>query len=135
MRIVLATGVFDLLHPGHIDLLMAAKQFGDKLIVGINSDESARKIKGEFRPYISAHLRSFQLSSLSCVDEVRIFHNTTPCDLIGNIKPHVYVKGSDYLGINLKEIHLIRELGIHMVFVPRRFEISTTDLIHKIRKS
>jgi D-sedoheptulose 7-phosphate isomerase len=94
--IVFTNGCFDILHPGHVDLLERAKALGTKLIVGINSDTSARKIKGPGRPFMTQIERAAVLSGLSSVDEVRIFEELTPERLIREIKPDILVKGGDW---------------------------------------
>lgn len=94
--IVFTNGCFDIIHPGHIDLLDRAKKLGSKLIVGINSDESARKIKGDGRPFLNQIERKNALMALSMVDEVRIFDELTPENLIKELKPDVLVKGGDW---------------------------------------
>jgi D-sedoheptulose 7-phosphate isomerase len=100
-KVVFTNGCFDLIHPGHIDLLERAKKMGTKLIVGINSDKSVRKIKGAGRPFQSQEERKMILENLKPVDEVIIFDELTPENLIKNIKPDVLIKGGDW---NINEI-------------------------------
>ncbi|MGB7070321.1 MAG: adenylyltransferase/cytidyltransferase family protein, partial [Pyrinomonadaceae bacterium] len=95
-KIVFTNGCFDIIHPGHIALLEEAKRLGTKLIVGINSDASVRAIKGPERPIMSASERASILRALTSVDEVRIFDETTPENLIREIMPDVLVKGGDW---------------------------------------
>jgi D-sedoheptulose 7-phosphate isomerase len=95
-RIVFTNGCFDIIHPGHVDLLRRARALGDKLFVGINSDESVRKLKGPNRPYFTQEDRKAILLGLDSVDEVMIFEALTPEELIHNIKPDVLVKGGDW---------------------------------------
>ena len=95
-KIVFTNGCFDVLHPGHIDLLRRAKALGTRLIVGINSDASVKKIKGNGRPYMSQADRAVVLEALESVDEVVIFDEQTPEELIKKIKPNVLVKGGDW---------------------------------------
>src|SRR6476620_9404861 len=95
-KIVFTNGCFDILHPGHVDLLERARALGDKLIFGINSDASVKAIKGESRPYINQEDRKKILLGLSAVDEVIIFDDLTPEKLIHNVKPDVLVKGGDW---------------------------------------
>ena len=90
-KIVFTNGCFDIIHPGHIDLLERAKMLGTKLIVGINSDESVRAIKGVERPFLSENERKAILEGLKSVDEVRVFDENTPENLIEEIKPDVLV--------------------------------------------
>jgi rfaE bifunctional protein nucleotidyltransferase chain/domain len=91
-KIVFTNGCFDIIHPGHIDLLQRAKSLGTRLIVGINSDNSVRKIKGAQRPYLDQESRKAVLLGLKSVDEVFIFDELTPEDLVKKIKPNVLVK-------------------------------------------
>src|SRR3954469_10432913 len=95
-KVVFTNGCFDILHPGHIDLLTRARALGTKLIVGINSDGSVRKIKGFPRPFMQQDERAAILLGLKAVDEVRIFDDPTPEQLIEQIKPDVLVKGGDW---------------------------------------
>lgn len=100
-KVVFTNGCFDILHPGHIDLLNRAKALGDKLIVGINSDASVKAIKGHDRPYFSQEDRAAILLGLESVDEVLIFDDLTPASLIKDVNPNVLVKGGDW---NISEI-------------------------------
>src|SRR5690349_14944808 len=94
--VVFTNGCFDILHPGHVDLLQRARSLGDKLIVGLNSDASIRAIKGPDRPFQNQEDRKAILLGLSSVDEVIIFEELTPEKLIYNLKPDVLVKGGDW---------------------------------------
>jgi D-beta-D-heptose 7-phosphate kinase/D-beta-D-heptose 1-phosphate adenosyltransferase len=96
MKIVFTNGCFDILHVGHVKLLQYSKSLGDKLIVGLNSDLSIKKIKGEKRPINNEYDRKILLESLKYVDEVIIFEEDTPIELIKQIKPDIIVKGGDY---------------------------------------
>jgi rfaE bifunctional protein nucleotidyltransferase chain/domain len=95
-KVVFTNGVFDVIHSGHIDYLIKAKKLGDILIVGLNSDSSVKKIKGEKRPIINQAERAFVLSNLKPVDYVVLFEEETPLNLIKAIVPDVLVKGSDW---------------------------------------
>ena len=95
-KIVFTNGCFDLLHPGHVDLLSRAKALGERLVVGINSDESVRSIKGPGRPVQNAEARKTVLLALRSVDEVVIFNELTPERIIKEIRPDVLVKGGDW---------------------------------------
>ncbi|MGA1933764.1 D-glycero-beta-D-manno-heptose-7-phosphate kinase [Arcobacter sp. YIC-464] len=97
-KIVFTNGCFDILHKGHVSYLNTAKSFGDVLILGLNSDDSVRRLKGESRPINSQDDRAYILSALECVDYVVIFDEDTPYELISKIKPNVLVKGGDYKG-------------------------------------
>ena len=96
MKTVFTNGCFDILHRGHLELLWFCRSLGDLVVVGINSDKSVRELKGETRPINKEQDRKFFLESLSCVDEVIIFGEETPLELIKNIKPDIIVKGGDY---------------------------------------
>src|SRR5262245_16864959 len=95
-RVVFTNGVFDLLHPGHIDVLVGARRQGDALIVGLNSDASVRRLKGPERPVRSEAERSYVLAALAAVDAVVVFEQDTPLELIVHVHPDVLVKGGDY---------------------------------------
>ena len=111
-RIVFTNGVFDILHKGHFELLAEAKTLGTKLIVGINSDASVKRLKGETRPINNVIKRKAQLEILPWVDQVVVFDEDTPYELIKELKPHVIVKGGDYtveqvVGHDLADVHLV----------------------------
>lgn len=111
-RVVFTNGVFDILHKGHFELLQEARSLGDKLIVGINSDASVKRLKGETRPINNVMKRISQLEILPWVDKVVVFDDDTPYDLIKELKPHVIVKGGDYtveqvVGHDLAPVHLV----------------------------
>jgi len=95
-KVVFTNGVFDIIHSGHIDYLVKAKALGDILIVGLNSDSSVRKIKGEKRPIVSQTDRAFVLSNLKPVDYVVLFEEDTPLEIIKALVPDVLVKGADW---------------------------------------
>jgi rfaE bifunctional protein nucleotidyltransferase chain/domain len=95
-RTVFTNGCFDLLHPGHVDLLERARALGDRLVVGLNSDASVRRLKGEHKPYVNEADRRRMLLALRAVDEVVIFDEDTPLALIQQVQPDVLVKGGDW---------------------------------------
>ena len=130
-KIVFSNGCFDLLHSGHISYLEAAKKFGDILILGLNSDNSVTKLKGEKRPINSQAERAQMLSALKVVDYVVIFNEDTPYELIKIIKPHILVKGGDYEGQEIIGQDIAEELKI-VKFIEGR---SSTQTIEKIIKS
>jgi D-beta-D-heptose 7-phosphate kinase/D-beta-D-heptose 1-phosphate adenosyltransferase len=112
-RVIFTNGVFDILHKGHFELLNEARNLGDRLIVAINSDTSVKRLKGETRPVNNQTKRIAQLEMLPWVDEVVVFEEDTPYELIKQIKPHVIVKGGDYtvetvVGHDLAEVHLVQ---------------------------
>src|SRR5207302_2347741 len=110
-KIVFTNGCFDLLHPGHIDLLTKARELGSRLVVGINSDGSVRSIKGPDRPLQTQEARKAVLSSLKAVDEVLIFDELTPERLIGEIRPDVLVKGGDWNDNEIIGADFVRSYG------------------------
>ena len=129
-KIVFTNGCFDILHKGHAYYLNEAKKAGDILIVGLNSDGSVKRLKGESRPINSQDDRAYLLSALSSVDFVVIFDEDTPYDLIESIKPNILVKGADYRGKEVVGANLVDELML-IDFVEGR---STTNIVKKIAK-
>jgi rfaE bifunctional protein nucleotidyltransferase chain/domain len=132
-RLVFTNGCFDLLHPGHIHSLEAARALGDFLIVGINSDESVRTLKGEGRPLIPAEERAEILASLECVDGVLIFDELTPQRVIAGLLPDILVKGSDWPGNQIVGREEVEATGGKVVRVDVMPGYSTTEIIRKIR--
>ncbi len=126
--IVFTNGCFDILHAGHVDYLEKAKSFGDILIVGINSDSSIKRIKGEKRPINKQEHRVKVLSALNCVDYVVVFDEDTPIELIKIVQPDVLVKGADW---KLEDI-VGREYAKRVERVEFSYDISTTKIIGKI---
>lgn len=132
-KIVFTNGCFDILHYGHISYLQKAASFGDKLIVGLNSDNSVRRLKGESRPINNQNDRAAILAALECVDYVVIFDEDTPINLIEEIKPDILVKGADYKPEEVVGKDLVESYGgqLHLVsFVDGH---STTNIINKMR--
>jgi D-sedoheptulose 7-phosphate isomerase len=130
--IVFTNGCFDLIHPGHIDLLKKAKALGTKLIVGINSDRSVRSIKGEGRPILSEKDRAEILMSLEMVDEVRIFDELTPEKLIKEICPDVLVKGGDWAVEEIVGADFVLERGGKVYSIPLKEDYSSSLIIQRI---
>lgn len=128
--VVFTNGCFDILHRGHITYLQQAASLGDHLIVGLNSDDSVRKLKGPERPVNSEEDRSFMLASLRSVDDVVIFHEDTPEKLLACLKPDILVKGGDY---KVEEV-AGRQYAGEVEILPFVEGYSTTALIHKIRR-
>ena len=95
-KTVFTNGCFDIIHRGHLELLKYCRDIGSYVIVGLNSDDSVKRLKGSERPYFNEQDRKFLLESLSCVDEVHIFDEDTPYSIISKLKPDVIVKGGDY---------------------------------------
>ena len=122
-------GCFDLLHPGHVSVLEAARRLGDCLIVCLNSDRSVHRLKGPGRPLQSEQDRATVLRALRCVDEVVVFDEDTPVETLRTLRPDVWVKGGDYAGIELPEAAVLAEWGGVAVTVPYQAGRSTTGLV------
>jgi rfaE bifunctional protein nucleotidyltransferase chain/domain len=134
-KVVFTNGCFDLLHRGHAEYLKKAKSLGDILVVGVNSDPSVRKIKGKGRPIISHQDRSFLLSSLTSVDYVIIFHESTPEKLITALQPDILVKGGDYKKTEIVGRHTVLQSGGKVMTIPLVKGYSTKKLLQKIRST
>ena len=132
-RLVFTNGVFDLLHPGHIDVLLGARKCGDALIVGINSDDSVRRLKGSERPVQNAAERAYVLAALAVVDCVTVFEQDTPLELIRLIEPDIIVKGGDYDPSTVVGAAETRARGGDVVIIPLTPGHSTTATIAKLR--
>ena len=131
--LVFTNGVFDLLHPGHVRYLEAARRLGDALIVGINSDRSVRAIKGPTRPLNPEHERAEVLLSLSSVDAVVVFDEDTPHSLITTIQPDILVKGSDWGANDIVGRDVVEARGGRVVRIDLAEGYSTTELIRRVR--
>jgi D-beta-D-heptose 7-phosphate kinase/D-beta-D-heptose 1-phosphate adenosyltransferase len=129
--VVFTNGCFDILHIGHIRLLEEARRKGDRLIVGLNSDESVRRLKGPLRPIIAEGERARVLAALSAVDAVVVFDESTPLQLIEAIHPDVLVKGGDYTEDTVVGAREVRAWGGRVELIPLAGDISTTRLIAK----
>ena len=134
-RIVFTNGCFDLLHPGHIALLKAAAEMGEVLIVAINSDESVRKLKGQSRPIHSAEERAEILLAVRWVNNVTVFEEDTPYDLINKIKPDVLVKGGDWPINEIVGYDIVKASGGSVKSLSFHAGNSTTAIIEKINKN
>jgi len=134
-KIVWTNGCFDLLHLGHIDYLSKAKDEGDVLIVGVNTDESVKKIKKEGRPITDEKSRSTIVSALHFVDAVVLFDEETPYKMIKIIQPDVLVKGSDYNADDIVGYDIVKAKGGEVVTIDFLPGYSTTNIEEKIRKS
>ncbi|EMY15381.1 bifunctional protein RfaE, domain II [Leptospira weilii str. Ecochallenge] len=133
-RIVFTNGCFDLIHRGHITYLSQARELGDFLWIGLNSDSSVKRLKGEQRPVVPEDDRAILLSNLRFVDAVTIFSQDTPLELIRLIKPAIHVKGGDYKAEDLPETSIVREFGGKVEILPFVPGKSTSLLIEKILK-
>ena len=132
-RVVFTNGCFDLLHPGHIQSLEQARSLGDALVVGINSDESVRKLKGAGRPVLPELERAEILAALECVDAVVIFPELTPREIITALLPDVLVKGGDWPGNQIVGREEVEAAGGQVVSVPVVSGYSTTAILEKMR--
>jgi D-beta-D-heptose 7-phosphate kinase/D-beta-D-heptose 1-phosphate adenosyltransferase len=131
--IVFTNGVFDLLHPGHVRYLAQARQLGDALIVGLNSDRSVRKNKGPGRPITPEHERAELLTSLACVDAVVVFDQDTPLEIISLLQPDVLVKGADWAADAIVGRTVVETRGGRVVRIAVEEGHSTSALIQKAR--
>lgn len=134
-RIVFTNGCFDILHPGHISLLRQSAAMGDRLVIGLNSDASVRRLKGENRPIQNERSRALLLSSLEFVDAVILFDEDTPEELIHAIKPDFLVKGSDYKVEDIAGAAFVQSYGGTVRLVDLLDGFSTTDIARKIQKT
>lgn len=134
-RVVFTNGVFDLLHPGHVDLLLAARREGESLIVGINTDESVQRLKGPTRPVRTTQDRALVLAALEVVDAVVAFGEDTPLRLIELLQPDVLVKGGDYVETTVVGAAETRARGGSVVIVPLTDGHSTTSTLARVRVS
>lgn len=133
-RIVFTNGCFDLLHPGHLSGLEQARQLGDMLIVGLNSDASVRQLKGEARPVLPERERAEILAALECVDAVVIFDELTPRETIAKLLPDILVKGGDWPGDQIVGREEVEAAGGRVVSVPLVPGYSTSEILRKIRE-
>ena len=132
--VVLANGCFDLLHVGHLRYLAGAKALGDLLVVGVNSDAQARRLKGEGRPFMPEMERAEILAALKVVDLVTVFDEPTVEILIRSIRPDIHAKGTDYTEDTVPEREVIRQVGGRVAIVGDRKDHSSTELIEAVRR-
>ncbi len=132
-KVVFTNGVFDLLHPGHVDVLAAARAAGDALIVGVNSDGSVRRLKGPGRPVRTAVERALVLGALESVDAVAVFEQDTPLELIVALRPDIIVKGGDYAPDTVVGRREVESWGGSVKIIPLTPGQSTTSIIEKLR--
>jgi glycerol-3-phosphate cytidylyltransferase len=130
--VVFTNGCFDILHVGHARYLEQAKELGDVLVVGVNSDRSVREIKGESRPLVPESERAELLSHLACVDFVSVFDESRPDALIEVVKPSIHVKGGDYRQEDLPEAEVVRRHGGRIAILPLVEGRSTTNIIRRV---
>ncbi len=134
-RVVFTNGCFDLIHPGHVRYLRAARRLGDVLVVGVNSDRSARRLgKGKGRPFVPERDRAEVLAALEMVDYVTIFEEDTPYELIRQLQPDVLVKGGDWSPDRIVGADVVRAGGGAVKSLPYAKGYSTTALIRRMRE-
>ncbi|MCM8830147.1 MAG: D-glycero-beta-D-manno-heptose 1-phosphate adenylyltransferase [Candidatus Omnitrophica bacterium] len=134
-KIIFTNGCFDILHKGHIRLLKKAKSLGEVLIVGLNTDSSVRRLKGEDRPFFKQDERAEILSSLEMVDYIVLFPQDTPYKLIETIKPDILVKGGDYRKDGVVGRDIVESYGGKVYIFPVVKGVSTTKIVEKIKKA
>ncbi len=133
--LVFTNGVFDIIHAGHIKSLESARELGDMLVVGLNSDESVRRLgKGPERPINTLEDRAAVIAALRCVDAVVSFGEDTPVALLEKLRPDVHVKGGDYDPESLPETPTVRAYGGKVVVIPLLEGRSTTNIVKKMRE-
>lgn len=133
-KIVFTNGCFDLIHKGHISLLNKARKAGDVLIVGVNDDESVKKVKGNDRPVNTLEDRITVLAGLQSIDYLIAFAEETPLQLIKAVHPDVFVKGADYTEGSIPEMPLLKKMGCEVKIIPHDYDISTTNIIQRINE-
>jgi rfaE bifunctional protein nucleotidyltransferase chain/domain len=131
-RVVFTNGVFDLLHPGHVDVLTRARALGDCLVVGLNSDDSVRRLKGPARPIRGERDRALVLGALEAVDAIVVFPEDTPLELVRALHPDVIVKGGDYAPGDVVGAADVEAWGGEVVIIPLTPGHSTTATVHRI---
>lgn len=132
-RVVFTNGVFDLLHPGHVDVLRGARAQGDHLVVGLNADASVRRLKGPERPVRGEAERAYVLAAFEVVDAVVVFEEDTPLELVRRLEPDVIVKGGDYTPDTVVGADVVAARGGRVVIIPLTPGQSTTSIIAKLR--
>ena len=131
-RLVFTNGVFDLLHPGHVDLLVRARMRGDHLMVGLNTDDSVKRLKGPTRPVRVERERAYVVAGLEMVDAVVSFAEDTPLELVLAVRPDVIVKGGDYTEDTVVGAKEVKEWGGQVAIIPLTPGQSTTSIIEKL---
>lgn len=131
-KIVFSNGCFDILHRGHIEYLVQAAALGTKLVIGLNTDSSVKKLKGENRPINNQQARALLLASLLFTDKIIFFNEDTPLELIRYIQPDVLVKGSDYKVEDIVGYNIVKEKGGEIITINLTQGYSTTTLLNKL---
>lgn len=130
--LVFTNGCFDLIHRGHVEVLARAREHGDRLVVGLNGDESVRRLKGAPRPLTPEADRAACLAALEAVDGVVVFHEDTPAELMRELEPDIWVKGGDYRREDLSELETLEAVGGRLVIIPLVEGRSTTALLRRL---
>lgn len=133
-KIVFTNGCFDILHRGHIEYLAQAANYGDVLIIGLNTDHSVQRIKGEARPVQDQYARALVLASLRFVDAVVFFNEDTPYELIQHVQPDILIKGSDYKAEDIVGYDIVKKKGGEIKTIDFIPGYSTTSIIEKLKK-
>ncbi len=133
-KVVFTNGCFDIIHRGHNTYLLEAAEFGNKLIVAVNSDASVRKLKGENRPIVDEYSRAFNLASHTYIDAVILFDEDTPLNLINEFQPDVLIKGGDYTIDTIVGAQEVLNYGGKVEIIPFLEGYSTTNIIEKMNK-
>jgi 3-deoxy-manno-octulosonate cytidylyltransferase (CMP-KDO synthetase) len=134
-KVVFTNGCFDLLHAGHVRYLEGARSLGDCLIVGLNSDDSTRALKGPGRPFVTEGDRAEILAALECVDYITIFDETTASAIIREVCPDVYAKGGDIVADQVPEAEAVKECGAEIVILAKTEGMSTSEIARRIRSA
>lgn len=133
-RIVFTNGCFDLMHPGHVEYLEAARAQGERLVIGLNSDRSVRALKGATRPILPEAARARLLAALAAIDAVVIFDEDTPAALIEQVRPEVLAKGADYQIHEVVGADFVQSYGGQVALIEFVEGYSTSDIVRRIRR-
>jgi rfaE bifunctional protein nucleotidyltransferase chain/domain len=133
--VVFTNGCFDIIHPGHVDYLTRAKELGQRLVIGVNTDASVSKLKGPHRPIQSEKARLQVLAALECVDALVLFGEQTPFDLISTVKPNILVKGGDYTIETIVGADIVMQSGGRVEVIPFLEGYSTSAIEKKIKET
>ncbi len=136
-KLVVTNGCFDILHRGHSEYLMNARNHGDAFLILLNSDKSVQDLKGPTRPIVDEYSRAYMLASLKCVDSIVLFSTPQCTDLFSSIKPDIYIKGGDYTidTINKEEKEALLAVNADIQFLPFIKGFSTSNIVEKIKNS
>jgi D-beta-D-heptose 7-phosphate kinase/D-beta-D-heptose 1-phosphate adenosyltransferase len=135
LTLVFTNGCFDLLHPGHVEYLVQARALGDLLVVGLNSDDSVRRLKGERRPLVAEEDRAAVLAGLRSVDAIIVFDEDTPLELIRELLPDVLVKGGDYDLDGIVGQEVVEQAGGDVRVLPLVEGYSTMNILNRLKET